>query len=248
MYWVNIKGHHEGQTAREPRPGLIAPLWHTIGLLFLLAGVSLGLFRMQTEGAAPAMPAVPHHGNVAVYLAVIACEWLLVLYIWLGGRRAGAVPFRDLIGGRWGSAKAVLRDLAVAGAFWVVWTLVAIGLNLLVGPSHMKPLAFLNPQGAADIALWVMMSLTAGFCEELVYRGYVQRQVAALTGSAASAVLAQAVIFGVGHWYQGVKMVFVITVLGVLFGILAQWRKSLRPGMISHAWSDILNVIPIHLP
>jgi membrane protease YdiL (CAAX protease family) len=70
----------------------------------------------------------------------------------------------------------------------------------------------------------------------------------ALTGSAALAVLAQAVLFGVCHWYQGSKLVITIMVLGLLYGILAHWRKSLRPGMISHAWSDILNVIPIRFP
>jgi membrane protease YdiL (CAAX protease family) len=221
-------------------------LGHTAGMLLLLAAVSLGLFSMQS--ASPSAPGEPGRGNVPVYLAVIGCEWMLVGYVWLGGQRAGAVPLRDLIGGRWGSAKAVLRDIGVAAGFWVVWSLVAIGVNILVGPSHAKSLAFLNPHGAVEVALWVMMSLTAGFCEELVYRGYLQRQVASLTGSASLAVLIQAVIFGAGHWYQGLRMVFVITVLGALFGVLAQWRKSLRPGMISHAWSDILNVIPIHLP
>lgn len=233
-----------GQAIRQSKPGRVAPLWHSLGLLLLLAAISIGLLRMQSLGTASGGT----EGNAPVYLAVIACEWALVCYIWLGGRRQGAVPLRDLIGGSWGNIKAVLRDIAVAAGFWVVWTLVAIGVNLLVGPSQAKPLAFLNPRGAVEITLWVLMSLTAGFCEELVYRGYLQRQVHALTGSATLAVLVQAVIFGVGHWYQGARMVVVITVLGSLFGILAWWRKSLRPGMVSHAWSDILNVIPIRLP
>jgi hypothetical protein len=30
---------------------------------------------------------------------------------------------------------------------------------------------------------------------------------------------------------------------GVLFGLLAVWRKSLRPCMIAHAWTDIFGVI-----
>jgi hypothetical protein len=34
-----------------------------------------------------------------------------------------------------------------------------------------------------------------------------------------------------------------IMLFGVLFGLLAVWRKSLRPGMIAHAWSDIFGVI-----
>ena len=30
----------------------------------------------------------------------------------------------------------------------------------------------------------------------------------------------------------------IITVIGVLFGILAYWRKTLRVGMIVHGWQD----------
>lgn len=236
--------HIGGKAVRQSKPGQIAPIWHTLGLLLLLVAVSTGLFHMQSVSPAENRAG----GNVPVYLAVIVCEWALVCYIWLGGRRLGAVPVRNLIGGRWGNTRVALRDFGIAGAFWIVWTLVALGMNLMVRPSHVKPLAFMSPHGPVEIALWVMMSLTAGFCEELVYRGYLQRQIAALTGSASLAVLAQAVIFGAGHWYQGIGMVFVIAVLGALFGILAHWRKSLRPGMISHAWSDILNVIPIRFP
>ncbi len=32
-----------------------------------------------------------------------------------------------------------------------------------------------------------------------------------------------------------------ITVYGALFGLLAWWRRSLRPGMIAHAWTDIFS-------
>jgi hypothetical protein len=34
-----------------------------------------------------------------------------------------------------------------------------------------------------------------------------------------------------------------ITLFGVMFGLLAVWQKNLRPGMITHAWSDIFGVI-----
>jgi len=57
------------------------------------------------------------------------------------------------------------------------------------------------------------------------------------------AVLIQAILFGFGHLYEGVGPVGRIMLFGVLFGLLAVWRKSLRPGMIAHAWSDIFGVI-----
>jgi len=36
----------------------------------------------------------------------------------------------------------------------------------------------------------------------------------------------------------------VIALLGMLMGVFAQWRKSLRPGMMAHAWGDIVKILP----
>ncbi len=236
-----------GQVALLSKPKLVAPLWHTLGLLLLLLGITFGGFRLQSWSPAGS-DSGKHAGNVTLYLSVIVSEWALFYYVWLGGLRRGATRLRDLIGGRWRNTKDVLLDIAVAAGFWVVWTAAAVFMSFVVGPSQVERLGFLKPQGLVEVTLWVMMSLTAGFCEELVFRGYLQAQFLGLTGRAALAVPAQAVVFGVSHLYQGVKQVIVITVLGILFGLLANWRKSLRPGMISHAWSDVLNVIPIRFP
>jgi membrane protease YdiL (CAAX protease family) len=237
-----------GPVALLSKRKLVAPLWHTMGLLLLLLGITFGGFRMQSWSPAGSDSGKQHAGNVILYLSVILSEWALFYYVWLGGLRRGATRLRDLIGGRWRNTKDILLDIAVAAGFWVVWTAAAVFMSFVVGPSQVERLGFLKPQGLVEVTLWVMMSLTAGFCEELVFRGYLQAQFLGLTGRAALAVPAQAVVFGVSHLYQGVKQVIVITVLGILFGLLANWRKSLRPGMISHAWSDVLNVIPIRFP
>jgi Type II CAAX prenyl endopeptidase Rce1-like len=55
---------------------------------------------------------------------------------------------------------------------------------------------------------------------------------------AVAGMLIQGIIFGMGHGYQGVKLVPVIALYGCLFGLLAQWRRSLRPGIIAHFLQD----------
>jgi len=60
-----------------------------------------------------------------------------------------------------------------------------------------------------------------------------------MTGNSTAAVILQGVLFGISHGYQGLRAIIMITLFGFLYGILAFWRKSLRPGMILHAWSDI---------
>jgi len=83
------------------------------------------------------------------------------------------------------------------------------------------------------------VAVSAGVCEETVFRGYLQRQFRALSGSAVIAVLLPAVVFGVSHVYQGVRLASMVVLYGVLFGSLALWRRSLRPGIVAHVWSDI---------
>jgi membrane protease YdiL (CAAX protease family) len=229
------------QPTGESKPAQIAPLWHTLGLLIILLAFVWATFRWQSHSLAAGEQ---HHGNALHYLFVIASEWAMAMYIWLGGLVPGAARLRDIIGGRWMNLRQVLRDVAIAAGFWIVFEGVGALSSFVGRPSHAGSLQFVNPLGAIEVTLWVVMSMTSGFCEELVFRGYFQKQFLALTRSAAFAVLGQAVLFGICHWYQGVKQVILISVLGALFGILAQWRKSLRPGMIAHAWADVFNVIP----
>jgi hypothetical protein len=73
----------------------------------------------------------------------------------------------------------------------------------------------------------------------MAFRGYLQKQLHAPSGSIAMAVLGQGVVFGLFHFYQGWKSVVVISVLGVLFGTLAAWRRNLRANIIVHAWGDV---------
>jgi uncharacterized protein len=234
----------ESSTLR-PKPQLAAPLWHTLGLLMIQLAISLAFLWVRSHGSAAGEQ---HHENVILYLSVIASEWAMFFYVWLGGYIPGATHVRDFVGGRWSSRKEILRDVGIAAGFWILVTAVAVLMNFMLGPSHVESVGFLTPRGAAEVTLWVMMSVTAGFCEELVYRGYLQRQFLALTSSVTVAILVQGVLFGIAHWYQGAKMMTVITLVGILLGMLAHWRKSLRPGMIAHAWGDIVNLIAICFP
>jgi hypothetical protein len=144
-----------------------------------------------------------------------------------------------LSGGRWSSLREVMRDVAIAIPFWIVWQAAAGLADAVIGPSNAKSISVLLPIGWLEVSVWIMVSVTAGIVEELVFRGYLQRQLAALSGRISIAVLGQAAVFGLMHAYQGWKPVSVICFLGALFGVVAAWRRSTRPGMIVHAMADI---------
>lgn len=222
-------------------PARIAPLWHTLLLIAILLLLALGGARLQNRNSSGPEVVARHPNMLPFYLSTMAFEWMLVGYVWLGIRRRARLG--DLVAGRWSKATDVLRDLVIAVGFWGVFEGAAWLMHRLLGPDTAKSIDVLLPQGALEIGLWVLVSATAGFCEETVFRGYLQRQFHALSGSALVAVAAQSIVFGISHGYQGLKQVVIITVLGALYGGLAWWRRSLRPGMMTHAWTDIFSGI-----
>jgi membrane protease YdiL (CAAX protease family) len=222
------------------KPRQIASWGHLAGYLAITGGIALWGFQTQKAGLgnAPSGEIVEHSQVIKNYFIIILADWALLYYCWVGVHRHGG-NMKTLSGGRWTSWKQVLTDLAIALPFWVIWEATAYGVHWLLGPSTARSVDALLPQSVPEILGWILVSITAGFCEEIQSRGYLQQQFHALSGSIVAAVLGQGLLFGIMHSYQGWKQVIVISVLGVLYGVLAAWRRNLRANMIAHAWSDI---------
>jgi len=220
----------------------IAPIGHTIALIaIILAMAAYGAYLQRNAGSGTHL--VEHRGSaLPLYLSLIAAEWGLFRFALIGLKKSGN-RMRDVIGQRWASWKDVARDVAIAIAAWAVWTAAETLVVPMLGPDTAKGIDTLLPRGFAEIAAWVALSVSAGICEEAIFRGYLQQQFNALSGSAAIAIGAQAIVFGVGHGYQGLRNTIVIAVFGALYGVIAHWRRNLRPGMIMHAWTDIFSGI-----
>lgn len=216
-------------------PKLIAPVWHTGLLLAVLAG--MGAWSALQHGVvASGRP------RAASYVVTIASEWLLFgLSAW--GIRMKGVSISSVIGGRWSTPKLFLRDLGIAAVFLVVSNVVLAGLSAVLRPGPNANITRMLPHGRIEIVLWIFLSLSAGICEEFVTRGYLQQQLGGILKNATAGLIAQGILFGAAHAYQGPKLMFTIVVLGCMMGWLAQWRQSLRPGMLSHFLQDALGGI-----
>jgi membrane protease YdiL (CAAX protease family) len=105
----------------------------------------------------------------------------------------------------------------------------------------LRAVAEVAPANGREIAAWALLCLIAGFVEEVVFRGYLQRQfIGWARGSVAAGVIASALVFGGAHGYEGARAMFLITVFGVLFSLLALYRRSLRAGIFAHVWHDLI--------
>ena len=232
--------------ALTPRPpGLrpVAPTWHTLLLIAFFLGLTLAGAVFQRSVSSHATVAKEAPALAPLYLSLFLGELALVFYVWKGGLRRSGTSVRELIGGRWGSPADVLRDLALAAAMWGAWTLVPMAWGRLFGADHATTIEGYLPTRGFEYLLWILVSLGAGFCEELVFRGYLMRQFSAWTRSPWTGLLLQSALFGVSHGYQGLAACMRIAVFGLIFGLLAIWRRSLRPGMIAHALTDIMGGI-----
>jgi uncharacterized protein len=248
---MNLDENAQNVTTEVPpvkRPSPLAPIawWvHTVVLIAILLGVSFLGARAQRAHA-------QHPRQVLFYILTMAWEWLMVAYIVFGIRKRG-MRLRDLIGGRWQSGIEVARDFGIALGFWVVSLVVLGTIAKLLGLGGAGAIGDVKnkfgqliPRSIGELLVFLLVSMTAGFCEEIIFRGYLQRQFAAFTRSEGIAIILQAIIFGLGHGYQGTARMAMITVYGMMFGLLAFWRKSLRPGMISHAWQDSVSGIAMY--
>ena len=223
-------GTEEAIQRFEPVAGSL----HTAVLILILATVAaLGYFSIHRPAAGR-----PH--RPLFYLTTMGWEWLVFGYVYWGVRRHGKF-FKNIAGKSWKSAGNFFLDVAIAFGFWIAAIFIlSVVASLLRATGMAEAARRLAPHGLFESLLWVALSVTAGICEETIFRGYLQRQFVAWTRSAPVGVILSAVLFGAGHIYQGPRATVVIGVYGLMFGILAEARKNLRPGMMTHAWHDAI--------
>jgi membrane protease YdiL (CAAX protease family) len=222
---------------QQSAPRYLAPWWHTIVLVLFLLGFS----ALGSKGH----PGLDHSMRLKLYSSTIVLEWIMVLFIAWGLHKGRQTNLRELVGGRWATAEDFLMDIVFAFGFWFLSLLVLLGVGYLLRMNSASELhdaehriGAMLPQGKGEVVTWLLLCVTAGVCEEIIFRGYFQKQFGALLNSACGGVVLQAMIFGGSHAYEGWKKMIQIAVFGSLFGILALWRKNLRPGMMMHFAQD----------
>lgn len=246
-------------TTAAERP--IAPAWHTI---VLIAGIALLSFEGARQLSGTAGGAA-HESRLFTYASTIFSEVLMLAWVYLG-MRLRKVPFRTLFGDLSGGIRSFFLDLGIAGLFWIGSVMVLGTINItwfvieaavhhrsFFGP-HGKPmpanpsqqhllhtLGSLAPSNGREVLAWAVVCAMAGLIEELVFRGYFQRQFTAWgRGAVAVGVVFSALMFGGAHGYQGIHNMVLLSTFGVLFSIVAVLRGNLRPAIFAHAWNDFI--------
>jgi len=147
--------------------------------------------------------------------------------------------------------------------FWVVAALAAtyFGLGLAPGavclakPAKraaytraMKSLSFLLPGSQRERAWFALVSVSAGVCEELIFRGFLLGLLRSeLAMGLTLAWVVSSVIFGINHLYQGKAGVMRSTVAGAALGLMAILSGGLVLPMLLHCVAD-LQILVMYRP
>jgi membrane protease YdiL (CAAX protease family) len=179
--------------------------------------------------------------RIGTYRLGISVQWIItvvVLVDWLGGgRRLSTLG----LGFEPGLAFWIAGSLTLAACLALIVqtvTVVRSEKKLAEIRKQFGSLEIMIPRDDREARWWTGLSITAGICEEIIYRGFMIAVVAATVGTWPAVGLA-AVVFGIGHAYQGPRGMIKTTAVGLVLGSLFVLAGSLWAPMLLHAVVDL---------
>ncbi len=211
-------------------------LFLVVALLFPLPDLIL-YPRLQRADAA----GVPG-ARTRYYLICSAFLWLMAGVVAVALR--GSQPWSGLRLG-------VPSPLRLAAGFALVFAYVALAMKdrrrLLRQPERLRRLMAkfpsthaLTPHTAAESKIFVLLAVTAGICEEILFRGFMLWCATTWIGLW-PALLLTSVVFGIGHSYLGRQQIVRTAIGGAMFGVVTIVAASVWPAVVFHTFVDLLS-------
>lgn len=206
-------------------------------LLVLLIGYPLAAVIGAGEDPLALLRNLDQTLLMILLISTIVIQWLIFLLnygaIYLEQTGLAGVGLRGfrLVHLAWVVAFLLASNLLLSGLAWVLGQL---------GHPMAGEVGLLIPTDPTGQVVWFFVAITAGFCEEVAFRGYLMTRIRLLfkLNSWWLPTILSAVSFGICHTYQGLPGFIVITVYGALFSLLYIRTGSLWPCIIAHFFQD----------
>jgi len=211
-------------------------------LIFFVLGVVVPWRGRKRLQQLLAKPQVEPAERLSLYWSTIAFQWIAVAVVawraWAHGltaQRLGLVmphPF-------WLTLITVFGAAVIVTLQWLNLRRMGRSASPLRGPIQALAERIL-PQSTAELVPFLALAVTAGLCEEFLYRGFAMAMIARVGLPTGVVILFSSILFGLAHLYQG-RAGFVSTmVLGLLFGIARAVLGSLVPVIVWHTGVDVV--------
>ncbi len=177
-----------------------------------------------------------------LWARAIATQWALVLAVaaWWSFQRRAWDGLGLAAGSVWGFG-GVMLGLAVMGIALVAQRR-AIATSADVRArlrTRLANVAAILPGRREEWPGFVSLAVTAGICEELLFRGFVTWWLLCYVPVFWVAITAQGVLFGLAHAYQGPRGMFMAGAIGLFLGGIVWVTGSVWAAMILHALMDL---------
>ena len=202
----------------------------------LLTAVLLGpapiAFLMQAHAADDLPRPFP---RMRVYAGSIAGLWLLAIIAVAAaatsgftGRILGLNPLDKFVFLLW-------------TAFGLLATTTVVLVFKALGARESDLIHQLTPVSRSEKLLFVLLSVSAGICEELTFRSVLLPALLVASGSLVLAVVLSSIAFGLLHAHQHASGAARAAVLGVILCIPFVLRGSVLPSMAAHTLIDLIS-------
>jgi uncharacterized protein len=213
-----------------------------IWLIFLVLGLILpwrGRVRMKKLMA---LPQVRTMERLILYASTIAFQWLAVAVVawraWAHGFSASQLGLtihgrtRILVASAAGAA-------AIAGLQWL--NLRRVGRLAFEARGPLQAIAErILPQSTVELLPYLALAITAGLCEEFLYRGFAMAVLVHVGLQGWAAVLLSSALFGLAHNYQGRGGIVMTMLIGIVLGLGRITFDSLIPPIFWHSAVDVV--------
>jgi uncharacterized protein len=205
-------------------------------LIFIVLGVLLPLRGKLRLQKLIVLPQIGTRERLSLYASTIGFQWVAATVVaWRAWARG--LSFEELglvVHGNWRIVIAAIVGAATLGGFqW--FNLRRMGRSSGKAREFMRVLAErILPQSRLEFVLFLALAVTAGVCEEFLYRGFAMAAMTRAGLPAWGVVLLSSILFGLAHLYQGRGGLLSTLVIGTVFGTARIAYDGLVPVMIWH--------------
>jgi membrane protease YdiL (CAAX protease family) len=213
-----------------------------IWLIFFALGVLLpwrGRARMKKLLA---LPSVSTMERLVLYASTIAFQWIAATVVawraWTHGYTAAQLGL-NLHGRTRIVLASIVGAATVAALQWL--NLRRMGKIPVAARGALQAIAErILPQSTVELLPYLALAITAGLCEEFLYRGFAMAVLTRVGLPAWSVVLLSSILFGLAHLYQGRGGLVSTLVVGTVLGSGRIAYDSLVPVLFWHSAVDVV--------
>jgi membrane protease YdiL (CAAX protease family) len=189
-----------------------------------------------------AMPQVSSMERLVLYASTIGFQWLAVaIVVW----RAWAYHYTAAQLGLVIADRPKIIIASIVGAATIAtlqWlNLRRVGRLPVEARGPLQAIAErILPQSSVELLPYFALAITAGLCEEFLYRGFTMAVLSRVGLQAWLVVLVSSALFGLAHSYQGRSGMVMTLIIGLAFGISRIAYDCLVPAILWHSAVDVV--------